>query len=347
MKSTAALKRVLVAAAAGLLISACSSAPQPDAAPAWIAGPSARYPAASYITGRGVAPSSSLARDRARADLAKVFAVRISGHSSDVAGYAKTGSHPARNTLELRRRISTETNQLLHGVRIADTWRSPRSGKWYALAVLSRSRTGAALRQRIGELDAATRAHIERARGSDGLLVRIAAARQAVLAQSARTLLERKLRVVSMTGRGVPAAWSLARLRSDYAGLLARIRVSARGRGSHARKLERLLAGALAQAGFRVRRGAPYTATAILDYHTLPPRNGWYWITGTLAIALDGKREAHGVKRWPLKVSATDPVLARQRLMDNVAHILDSHIRQAVLSFAGGDEPGVNRSGAN
>ncbi|HET7370902.1 MAG TPA: LPP20 family lipoprotein [Gammaproteobacteria bacterium] len=317
-----------------MLIGACSHAPRPDAKPTWITGPAASYPASQYLTGRGEADTLATARDRARADLAKIFSVKVSEHSEDTSTYSQGGDAPATNTLDVNRRITTKTDALLRGVRIVDTWQDPATRVYYALAALPRSQAAAALRARIVELDAATHAWVAQARGSDDLIAKIAAADRAVNAQAKRAVLQNELRVVDITGRGVKSPWNLGQLKADRAELLARLTIAPASEGKNAAALQKLVAGALADAGFTVKPAAPYTMTATLDYNELPPRNGWYWITGTLSVALDGIPEAHGIQRWPLKVSASDPALARQRLLDQVAQKLHNDIQATVLRFA-------------
>ncbi|HET7588476.1 MAG TPA: LPP20 family lipoprotein [Gammaproteobacteria bacterium] len=322
-----------------MLIGACSHAPRPDAQPAWVNGPSAKFPASRYLTGRGEADTRAVARDRARADLAKTFSVKISEHSEDTASYSQSGAAPAANTLDVNRYISTQTDALLRGVRVVDTWQDPATRVYYALAALSRSQAAAALRERIAQLDAATHAWVAQARGNDELIAKIAAADHAVNAQAERAALQNELRVVDITGRGIAPQWNLGQLQADRAELLARLTITPAVEGKDAAAMRKLLAGALADAGFTVETGAPYTMTAALDYSPLPPRNGWYWITGTLSVALDGAGDsagrAHGIQRWPLKVSATDPALAKQRLLDQVAQNLHNDIQATVLRFAG------------
>ena len=63
-----------------LLMGACAKAP---VVPDWIAGNPVEYSSNRYLLGRGQASSVGLARDRARADLAKTFAVQIHEKSTD------------------------------------------------------------------------------------------------------------------------------------------------------------------------------------------------------------------------------------------------------------------------
>ncbi|HET7307009.1 MAG TPA: LPP20 family lipoprotein [Gammaproteobacteria bacterium] len=318
-----------------LLLVACSHAPRPDAKPAWVDGPATQYPASRFLIGRGEAAQTAVARDRARADLAKTFSVKVSEHGEDVSSYSQDGQQPAANALDVSRRITTQTNALLKGVRIADTWQDPATHTYYALAVLSRPQTAAALREQIADLDANTRARLLQARDSNDLLTKIAAADRAVTAQTTRAGLQSELRVVDITGHGSTPPWNLGQLQANRAALLKRLTINAAADGQNAAAVQKLLAGALADAGFTVQSGAPYTMTATLDYKNLPPRNGWYWIAGTLSVALNGSNQARGIKRWPLKVSATDPGLAQQRLMEQVAQNLHNDIEAATLQFAG------------
>lgn len=324
-----------------LLLAGCSQSPKPNAQPDWLLGQSAQYPAARYITGRGQADELAVAKDRARADLAKTFSVKVSEQSKDNSSFSQTDSSSkgtvSSNALDVSRNISTRTDQMLNGVEIADTWQDPQTRVYYALATLSRAKASAALRTQIADLDASTRAYLDQAQASDDLFVKIAAATHALEAQTERAGLQSELQVADITGRGIPPAWNLGKLQTDRSALLARLRIRAVADGKDAGELQKLLAGALADAGFTVNDSADYTMTAQLDYAVLPPREGWYWLSGSLQVTLDGAGQAHGVRRWQLKVSGTDKALAQQRLMEAVADDLQHDIQATVLNFAGGE----------
>src|ERR1019366_645792 len=64
-----------------LLLGCASRQPaQPD----WIAGDSANYKSSQYLIGRGQAATQEEAKDRARADLSKIFQVAVTADSEDV-----------------------------------------------------------------------------------------------------------------------------------------------------------------------------------------------------------------------------------------------------------------------
>ena len=67
-------------AASAILISACSSTPE---RPSWVGGADASYPTHVYLTASGQAQTSSVADNRALANLAKIFEVSIADESID------------------------------------------------------------------------------------------------------------------------------------------------------------------------------------------------------------------------------------------------------------------------
>jgi len=323
-----------------LMLAACSSPKPQNVVPDWVAGNSAAFPASTYLTGRGESDNLAVAQDRARADLAKTFSVDVSEQSKDTSSYSQGnagGTPVSQNSLDVSRNISTRTNAVLQGVVISDTWQDPQSHSYHVLATLSRNKAATALRQQITDLDAGTQAALATAQGSSDLFEKIAAAGQAVDAQQTRIGLQRELQVVDVTGQGIAPQWPLAKLQADRTALLKQLQVSAVAEGRDADAVKKLLAGSLADAGFTVADASPYTMTATLDYTTLQPQGGWYWITGSLQVNLSGTdSRAHGVRRWDIKVSGTDPQLAQQRVMDQVSQYLQNDIQATLLGFASG-----------
>ena len=321
------------------LLAACSTAKPGDVRPDWVAGNSSQYPTSTYLVGKGQSDNMAVAKDRARADLAKIFSVAVNEQSQDSSSYSQDSAAAAgpKNTLDVSRNISTRTEQVMSGVEISDTWEDPKTLQFYALATLSRAKAAAALRQQIGDLDAGTASYMNQAQSSSDLFDKISAASQAVDAQAARAGLQRSLQVVDPSGQGMPSSWQLAKLQAGRAALLKQLQVSAAADGHDAPAVQTVLAGALANSGFTVTDNSPYKMTAMLDYSDLPSQDGWYWISGTLQVTLTGTdSRAHGVRRWALKASGTDPQLAQQRLMDQVAQYLQSDIQGTVLAFAAG-----------
>jgi len=78
------LRHSLAVIIIALLLSGCAAGTR-ESAPDWLDGRSAQYTEARYLLGQGQAPSAAQARDRARAELAKVFATEVNERSEDVA----------------------------------------------------------------------------------------------------------------------------------------------------------------------------------------------------------------------------------------------------------------------
>lgn len=322
------------------VFTACSQGTRPNAQPGWILGQDAKYPSSSYLLGRGQGENLAIAKDRARADLAKNFSVNVSEQLEDISTYTQSTAGPANNSQDVSRSLSTRTGEMLRGVEIGETWQDPVTQVYYALAVLSRLKVDAALRQQISDLDASTRSYLNQSQASNDLFVKISNATRTVDAQTTRTGLQQELQVVDITGRGMPPVWPLGQLQADRSALLARLKISVAATGQDAAAVRPILAGALANAGLTVAAGGDYTMTANLNYANTALRgNGWYWITGTLQVTLESNNgeQAHGVHRWEVKVSATDPQLVHQRLMDQIALDLNTDIQATILSFADGN----------
>lgn len=320
-----------------LLLTACAGG---STRPDWTDGNSKQYSNDHYLVGRGQASTQDDAKNRARADLAKIFQVAISAESEDVQSYrsvsdAKGGA--SRNENQVRRALTTRTEQIVRGIQIAELWQDPATKTHYALAVLPRSQAAAALRQQIESLDDATRSYIAQAQSSQDLFAKIGAASGALALQNERQGYQKSLMIVDRSGHGVEPQWSTAKLGADLDALLQRVRVAPRVTHSTLDGLDNALAGGLAAAGFAVQGGeqANYTLDGALDLDDLGRQEGWFWMKGTLEIKLSDRASGRviGTRRWDIKAAGREPALARRRAMDQVEQILKAEMRKTVIGF--------------
>jgi len=328
------------------VVAACTTTPPASVTPPdWVSGAAARYPAASFLLGRGAADNLNDAGDRARADLAKGLVVEIQVETSDVQTFAldqpvaRTPGAPEEQHLRLdvTRSIATRTGQILRGVQIAETWRDPATATDHALAVLPRAAAMQSLQADIRTLDDATAAEIARARGAGDPFTAIAAADRAVRNQVERAAVQRLLQVVDPVGHGLPERWTVTQLRNDRNSLITRLRIRPDAAGDETEKVAVALAGALGEAGFTVVKEGPadYTLVAVLELTDLGLKEDWYWFTGVLEVVLgDTAGQVRGSYRWDLKSSGRDPQLAYQRAMDEVESTLDHELLPTLVSFA-------------
>ena len=326
-----------------LLVGACATTKDNGKRPPdWVNGVSSRYPANQYLVGRGAAANLDDAKDRARADLAKVFEVGITAESSDLQTFERVtagnnGASESKGQLQISRNIQTRTDRVISGIEIADLWKDPQSGTQYALAVLRRLQAAQTLRDDIDRLDEATRLYVDKTNAEKDPLKRIAAASRAVEAQIERANAQRSLQVIDVTGRGVPPPWPLAQLRSERETLIQDLTLATRGAGPDGDAIHDILDGAVSAAGFTIKspEQARFTLTAALDIGDIEQREGWYWKKGTLEISLsDADNKVRGTRRWNIKSSALSKNDAQRRALDQVNKILKGDLRAVLIGFA-------------
>jgi len=319
-----------------MFLSGCAS--KPPVSPDWIAGDSAQYSSAHYLIGRGQAATQEEARDRARADLAKIFQVAVIAESEDVQKFKTDPAGPGQYESHASRSISTRTEQIIRGIQIAELWQDPVSKSHYALAVLPRSQAAASLRQQISQLDEATGTHIEQSRKNTDLFLKIAAASQALESQQERDSLQKSLQIVDTVGRGLEAKWNSAKLKSDLDELLKRVRISSKVAAGSAPGFEDVVAGALAKSGFMIETGQnpDFELQAKMELTDLGFQEGWYWQRGVLEVTLTetAAGRVRGTKRWNIKSNAPDKESAFKRAMNQADSVLKQELRAAIIEMA-------------
>lgn len=326
---------VVAAALCAVFLAGCASTPT---TPDWVDGPSGQYPAAEFLTGRGSGPSVEQAQERARADLVKVFEMKLAVSGEDVQTYARDGE-ASRSAARVEQRISSSTDKVVSGVRVAELWRHPQSGEQHALAVLPRLQAANGLRQEIGRLDDAVARAIGQSRAAGDSLLQAGAAQRALDLAVQREEVQRSLRVVDITGRGVEAPVSAARLKADLDELLQRVRVTARAEtDSSALEFPGILRGALAHAGFLAAgEQAEYVLTGRLRVDDQGRQDGWYWRRGLIEVSLTeaASGRVRGSRTWTVKASGVEPETVRVRLLREVETVLKRDLRGTLTGFAG------------
>ncbi len=317
-----------------LVLAGCASQPK---TPDWVNGDSAPYQSAQYLLGRGQASSQDDAKDRARADLAKIFQVAVVTSSEDVQQFSTT---PAGGQYEGQssRSISTRTDQIISGIQIAEIWQDPATKTYYVLATLPRLQTAASLRQQIGQLDDATGNYVNQSRNSSDLFIKIAAANNALASQRDRDTLQKSLQVVDITGRGVEPQWNAAKLRADLDALLKRVRIASKVSDDSVPGTAQVVSGALAQAGFMIETGQSpdFILQARMNLSETNTKDGWYWQRGTLEITLTeaSNNRVRGTKRWDIKASAMDHDTAVKRALNQADTILKQELGPTIIAMA-------------
>ncbi len=319
-----------------LLLAGCAA--KSPAVPDWVSGDSAQYNKSHYLIGRGQAATQEDAKDRARADLSKIFQVSVAAESEDVQKFETGQAGQGKYAGESSRRITTRTSQIIRGIQIAELWQDPLTKTHHALAILPRLQTAASLRQQIGQLDETTGNYIDQSRKNADLFLKISAANLAVESQLEREALQKSLQVVDPTGRGAEPQWTVARLSSDLDELLKRVRIASRITVYSYPALAEIVAGALAKAGFMIETGQSpdFILEAHLGLTDLGFQEGWYWQRGVLEVTLSetATKRVRGTKRWNIKGNASDRENAVKRALGQADTVLKQELRAAIIEMA-------------
>lgn len=329
------MKRSVLLFAVSMLLSGCAS--KPLASPDWVTGESAQYKRAQYLVGRGQSASREEAKDRARADIAKIFQVAVIAESDDIQKYRSDAAGEQYES-QITRRTATQTSQIVRGIQLAELWQDPADRNFHALAILPRQQAAASLRQQIGQLDEDTGNHIERSQQSEDLFQKIAAANLAVASQQERESLQKMLQVVDITGRGIAPRWSSESLKDGLDGLLKRVRIASRVAGDATPGLADVVAGALAGAGFMIETGEKpdFVLRSQMKLDDLGLKDGWYWQRGVLEVTLTetATGRVRGTKRWSIKGNAPDRESAAKRTLSQADTVLKQELRGAIIDMA-------------
>jgi len=329
-----------VFAAVALMISLLSGCASEPATPDWINGNSAQYNSSQYLIGRGQAPTEEEAKDRARADVAKIFQLAVVVSSDDVQRFKTDVTGTAQYEAQASRSISTRTDQIVRGIRIAELWQDPVTKDFHVLAVLPRLQTAASLRQQISQLDDATANHVEQSRKNSDLFQKIASASLAVASQQERESLQKSLQIVDPTGRATDSKWNSAKLQSDLDELLKRVRISSQVTGDSVPGLSEVVAGALANAGFMIETGQhpDFVLRAGMVLDDLGVQSGWYWQRGVLEVSLSeaATGRVRGTKRWTVKSSAPDRNSSIKRALNQADNLLKKELGPTIIEMVSG-----------
>jgi hypothetical protein len=315
-------------------LSGCASQP---GVPDWIAGDSAKYKSGQYLIGRGQAATQEEAKDRARADVAKVFQVAVVVDSEDIQSAKSDASGATKYKSQTSRQINTRTDKIISGIQIAELWQDPANGSYHVLAVLPRAQAANTLRQQIGELDLSTRIYIEQSRKEKDLFMKIAAGSRALEIQQEREALQKNLQVVDITGRGVEPQWNSGKLKAGLGDLLKRVSIAPRVAAGSPDGLKEMVAGALAQSGFILDTGdhPKFVVQADMNLTDLGMVDGWYWMRGNLEVTLTetaGNR-VRGTHTWPIKGNGPNKAEAARRALNKADAILKQELGDAIIEM--------------
>ena len=311
------------------------NANQPD----WVSAESSNYPNSQYVVASGSASNPERAKDRALANLSKVFELRIRESSitrQDTHVSIKNGAESVNKSQRINQNINIKTNKIIDGARVAEQWKSADL-TYYALAVLDRHQAGNNIRGEMSRLDKETNFELNSVETKSNPLQKVAVYQRVLDLQNKRVALQKTLKVIDLSGQGAKSKWNRAELSALLEASLSALNMKPEILQDAVGGLDKLLKGAMSKSGFPESSNTSnsYTLSAGLELQSPIEREGWYWLRGTLTLRLasvDGN--VLGNKTWPLKVSSSSKQPLNQRMKASVEKILNQQLKATLLGFA-------------
>ena len=241
----------------------------PGERPAWVDGDSAEYPSSFYLTGVGCGADLQTARNRARAEIARIFYSNIESRTRTYQKYLKTSSGNKSNTKESFdigdiTRVSTQ--KVLSGVRIAQIYHE--TGKkpcFYALAILDRSRSEEILVSKINKYDQEIQGLVINAQQENDKLVKIKHLKGAADKYMLREACNAELQIVSTSGKVIPSKANFSEIQNELSAILMKdFLIAVKVAGNRADDVKEALVEGLNREGFSVCDN-PFRASVIVD----------------------------------------------------------------------------------
>ena len=307
--------------------------------PNWINGESSRYPNSQYVVASGSASNVELAKDRALANLTKVFELRIRESSTtrqDVQVVNQNGSESVNKSQRIMQNVNIQTNKIIDGARVAEQWKSPDLTH-YALAVLNRHQAGSNIREEISRIDKEADFDLGSVEAKQSPLQKVAVYQRVLASQDKRDALQKTLKVIDLSGQGAESKWNRADLRARLEASLSALNMKPEILQDAVGGLDKLLKGAMSKAGFPESSTASnsYTLLAGLDVQSPIKKQDWHWLRGTLTLRLTSPEgRVLGNKTWPLKASASSKGQLNQRMQAKVEKVLNSELKTAIMGFS-------------
>ena len=315
---------------AAILLSACSSTPE---RPTWLDGADVHYPANVYLTASGQARTSSVADNRALANLAKIFEVSIADESIDFSEASISQSNASGSTIRqvenkqtLSRFVNTQAQQVLQGTGIVERWQDPVSGQQSSLAVMKKAPAAALFMQSIRAADEQTSAAVKYAeQQAPNPLIALSALESARERQITRLNDNNNLRVV--TGNDINVAYSVETLTQ-----MIKTRLAALSFATSASDEQTLLAlqSGAAEVGVQLKDDSQYKLVLTLEKGAVEQRQAWYWLRGNVVLTVMDGHSSIANKRWPFKISAQSEQLLEQRLAVKLSADLPDYVYQVL-----------------
>lgn len=283
--------------ALALLVGFAGGARAKEPKPDWVDGQSMEYPREKYLTGVGSADDRASAEDRARGEIARIFSTAVTVRTSLSESESNTAQGSKSDTSfsqQVSQSIQTVSQQVLQDVSVVESWQDESVMKYYALAVLDRSKSVTVLTEKLGEFDKELAKWKEALDASTERLGRVKAAMKLLAVMSARADLNDQLRVVDSSGKGLASPVDEAGVRPQAAKALAALTVSVGVTGKGSTPVATGIVKGLAATGLQAKLGGSDDADIVIDAkietQTTDGKDAWKWARSTATVGLKDAR---------------------------------------------------------
>ena len=331
-------KNILFSCLLFVFLSSCVNARDK---PNWIESEAERYPNNLYITSTGSASDAELAKDRALANLSKVFEVHIDEMSTTKSD-THVSLHNMKETIAKKNRLSqlirVSTDKVIQGSQIVESWKDDELAIFYALVVLDRKQAKNNIMDEINRLDEEASSRLENIKLQDDVLLTIAGLNKIISLQQNRLSLHNMLKVINLHGRGYPSEWQLFDFQRQLEAELKLLKISGLvdvSNNSMSNQLSKILKSSMANSGFPASDESDYILKLSLHVNELGFQQGWYWERAKLTVELvKSSGQIIEQKEWSLKVSALQKEDAQSRLLTLIANTLNADLRPLIIGAA-------------
>jgi len=310
---------------------------QADTAPDWVQN-QRRDNGQRVLSATGTASNIELARDRALANLAKIFQAQISDVTSRQSATQvriALGEESIEQAHQLTQRVQIKSDVVIKGAVISEVWHDQSLQLYHALAELNRVQAKNNLYDEMLQLDEQSRVLLKQQQLTNDRLQRVSYINQAIELQQQRQTLQSMLKIIDLHGLGDEAPWNMSELNLLLEQALQGLSLSLVIAGDTASvKLEKTLLSAMANAGFSAREQGDYKLEAQLDVNDLGLQQGWYWQRAVLDLQLKQGARVLGSQSFRFKVAALQQAELGRRLQSMISQKLNNELYVTVLGFA-------------
>jgi len=226
-------------------------------------------------------------------------------------------------------------------IKIEGVWHNLEKQRYHAVATLARVPVENYLRERLNDIDARTDTSLSIVAAEESSkLLRLSQLTKAIKLQTERNKLQKSMKKVDVTGRGLPKKWDLKKLEQQQAALIDGLVIEPGAIASDVSN-DRMIA--MISRGLKsahIKKSTPDEAEFIikgqLQISHEPDESGWMAGLGSMILSLYDRssEEPVGSYQWDIRVLHIYPETAERRVVERAEYLLKKDMRAALINIA-------------